>query len=352
MRARLPFFALLVVAPLVTVLVAAERSAVTMSKAANKWLGSLSAEQRQKATFAFDSAERSHWGFVPTEMFPRNGLTIKEMNPAQRQLARELLNAGLSQRGQLTVDTIWDLENILKVIESQNTRGQTMIRDQERYFFSVFGTPADRGAWGWRVEGHHVSLNFTVINGEIAVAAPTFFGSNPAEVRSVPGVTAGPRLGTRALAPLEDSARALFMALSPEQRTKATIPGAAPGDILTMNQVTIQPLEAKGITAKDLSAGQRKMLHAVVDSYASLMNPEIAAARFARIDKANFDNVQFAWVGEPERGKKHYYRVQGPTFLIEYDNTQNDGNHIHSVWRDFNGDFGRDLLREHLTAAH
>jgi hypothetical protein len=346
---RLPLFLLLIVAPVLTVLTAAERSAATMSVAATRWLTSLSPEQRQKATFGFDAAERSHWGFVPTEMFPRNGLTIKDMTEPQRKLAHDLLKAGLSQRGYLTVTTIMDLENILKVIE-----GDRFVRDQERYFFSVFGSPADKGTWGWRVEGHHVSLNFTVVNGMLGASTPTFFGSNPADVKPQQrtGVSGGPPAGTRVLGAQEDAARALLNALDAAARVKATFNAVAPGDILTMNQDAIKPLEAAGITAKDLNANQQKMLRAVIESYSSLMAEDIAAERMARIEKAGFSNVRFAWAGDGERGKKHYFRVQGPTFLIEFDNTQNDGNHVHSVWRDFDGDFGRDLLREHIRSAH
>ncbi len=350
MRAfRISLFVLLVVAPVIAVLAAAERSSATMNVAATKWLASLTPEQRQKGTFPFDGAERSHWGFVPTEMFPRNGLTIKEMSEPQRKLAHDLLKAGLSQRGYLTVTTIMDLENILKVIE-----GATMVRDQERYFFSVFGTPSDKGSWGWRVEGHHISLNFTVVNGNLMASTPSFFGSNPADVKPAQrtGVTGGPAVGTRVLGNQEDSARALLNALDGPARATATINAVAPNDILTMNQQAIKPLETAGILAKDLNPNQQKMLRAVIESYSSLMADDIAAERMARIDKAGFANVRFAWAGESERGKKHYFRVQGPTFLIEFDNTQNDGNHVHSVWRDFDGDFGRDLLREHVKSAH
>jgi hypothetical protein len=348
-RLRFPLFLLLVVAPLLTILAAAERSPATMSAAANRWLASLTAEQRQKGTFPFDGTERSHWGFVPTEIFQRNGLTIKEMTEPQRKLAHDMLKAGLSQRGYLTVTTIMDLENILKLIE-----GERMVRDQDRYFFSVFGTPSEKGTWGWRAEGHHVSLNFTVVNGMLSASTPTFFGSNPADVKPEQrkGVTGGPAAGTRVLAMQEDAARSLLNALDGAARAKATINAIAPNDILTMNQESIKPLEAAGIQAKDLTPPQQKMLRGVIESYSSMMADDIAAERMSRIEKAGFANIRFAWAGESERGKKHYFRVQGPTFLIEYDNTQNDGNHVHSVWRDFDGDFGRDLLREHIRADH
>jgi hypothetical protein len=333
----------------------AEPAAATMATAADKFLAALTPQQKQKAQFAFESDERTHWHFIPTgnapALFPRNGLTIKEMQPAQRQLAHDLLKAGVSQRGYLTVTQIMDLETTLGAMEAAaNTNGPGGVpisRDPERYFFSVFGTPALKGTWGWRVEGHHVSLQFTIVNGAVTVSTPTFFGSNPAEVRE------GAKKGFRVLGFEEDPARALLNALDTTQRSKAVMSAEAPRDIVTMNRFPIDPLAPAGIPAAELTAKQREMLMAIVDAYASGMTSEVAALRMAGLRKAGVEKIAFAWAGETEKGKKHYYRVQGPTFLIEYDNTQNDGNHVHSVWRDFAGDFGRDLLREHLrTSAH
>jgi hypothetical protein len=321
-----------------------------MADAATKLLASFTPEQRQEASFPFDSSEREHWGFVPSEMFPRNGLILGKMSEPQRKLAHDLLRSGLSQKGYLTASSIMDLEIVLRGIENAGggdaARGLRMERDPVKYFFSVFGTPSPKGTWGWRVEGHHVSLNFTVIDGTIVASAPSFFGSNPAEVKE------GPKKGLRILASEEDTARALVMALDDAQRGKAVINKAAPNDIATMNAVTINPLAGDGIPATDLKPNQRELLMKVVDSYVSAMASDIAETRMERLRKAGLDKLVFAWSGDLERGKRHYYRVQGPTFLIEYDNTQNDANHIHSVWRDFQGDFGRDLLREHLKTAH
>ena len=220
------------------------------------------------------------------------------------------------------------------------------VRDPEGYFFSIFGTPARPGTWGWRVEGHHVSLHFTIVNGSPNVSAPTFFGSNPAEVRE------GPKKGLRILGFEEDPARELVTSLTADQRTRAVLAGNAPSDIVTMNRYPVSALTPAGILLSDLNPAQRPLLESLVQAYIAQMAPDIAAERNARLKKAGIEKIAFAWAGETERGRKHYYRIQGPTFLIEYDNTQNDGNHVHSVWRDFDGDFGRDLLREHLRAAH
>jgi hypothetical protein len=331
---------------------AAGPSPAAMAAAATKFLESLTPEQRQQAMFAFDGDERTHWNFIPTELFPRKGLTVKEMSQSQRKLAYELLKVGLSQRGYMTATQIMQLESVLAALEAgqraaaaQPPQGNPLVRDPERYFFSIFGTPSMGNTWGWRVEGHHMSLHFTVVNGTLVAGSPSFFGANPAEVRD------GPKKGTRILGSEEDAARSLIESLDASQREMAIISGIAPNDIITMVKVKIDPLSPVGIQASALTASQRALLRKLIDVYAGYMADDIAADRLTRIEKAGWDNVAFAWAGPLKRGQKHYYRVQGPTFLIEYDNTQNDANHIHSVWRDFNGDFGADLLREHVKGT-
>lgn len=332
--------------------VAAGPSPAAMAAAATKFLESLTPEQRQQAMFAFDGDERTHWNFLPTEIFPRNGLTVKQMNQSQRKLAHELLKVGLSQRGYMTATQIMELESVLAALEAaqraaapQPARGNPLVRDPERYFFSIFGTPSTRNTWGWRVEGHHMSLHFTVVNGTLVAGSPSFFGTNPAEVRD------GPKKGTRILGPAEDAARSLIESLDASQRENAIIDTTAPNDIVTMANVKIDPLSPAGIPASALTASQRALLRKLIDVYTGYMADDIAADRLTRIEKAGWDRIAFAWAGPLERGQRHYYRVQGPTFLIEYDNTQNDGNHVHSVWRDFTGDFGADLLREHIKGT-
>ncbi len=324
------------------VTIASERTAASMTNAATKFLAGLSAEQRQQASFALDSEELTRWHYVPATQFPRNGLPIRAMNESQRALAQDLLRTGLSQRGYTQATTIMtDLEVILKAIEN----GSAM-RDPEQYCFSIFGTPSATGAWGWRVNGHHLALYFNVANGTAVASSPAFFGSNPAEVR-----VDGPKKGLRVLGDREDTARALLLALDAGQRTTATLEGAAPGDIVTKTAAKVDPLSPAGVAASAMTPKQRDMLMAVIETYTSSMAADIAAERLAQLRTAGLDKITFAWAGETELGKKHYYRVQGPTFLIEYDNTQNDANHVHSVWRDFAGDFGHDLLREHLAAV-
>jgi hypothetical protein len=321
--------------------IASQRSAASMAGAADKWLKSLSADQRQRATFPFDSEERMKWHFIPNEMFPRQGVTIKEMSEPQRALARDLIKTGLSAHGYMTATSIMELENVLQVIEGPQRR---FPRDHEAYHLTVFGTPGDKTAWGWRLEGHHISVRFDIVGGSATASTPAFFGSNPAEVRD------GPQKGTRVLGPEEDAARALLDSLDEKQKAVAIVLPEAPGDIVTMIAPKVDPLSPIGIKAAALTKPQREKLMQLVDVYTSLMIADVATDRMEKLRKAGLDNIAFAWAGATEKGKKHYYRVQGPTFLVEYDNTQNDGNHIHSVWRDFNGDFGRDLLREHLKS--
>jgi hypothetical protein len=319
---------------------ASQRSAASMAGAANKWLESLSADQRQKAVFAFDSDERMKWHFIPNEMFPRKGLTIKEMTEAQRALAHALIKTGLSARGYMTATSIMELEEVLRAIEG----GVRFARDHEAYQVTVFGTPGNKSAWGWRLEGHHLSVRFDIVGGSATASSPAFFGSNPAEVRD------GPQKGTRVLGAEEDAGRALLDSLDDKQKGVAIILAEAPEEMVTANALKVDPLSPIGIKASALTKPQREKLMQLIDVYTSLMVPDVATDRADKLRKAGLDNIAFAWAGGTEKGRKHYYRLQGPTFLVEYDNAQNDGNHIHSVWRDFNGDFGRDLLREHLKA--
>ena len=332
-------------------IIASQRTGAEMSKHATAFLASLTPEQREKAGDPLDSTDRTRWNFIPNNMFPRQGLPIKEMTEPQRKLAHELLKSGLSQRGYTTTTRIMDdLEAILRDTEAaaraaNPTAKPGNVRDPELYFFTVFGTPGQKGTWGWRVEGHHVSLHFTVANGNAVVAAPTFWGTNPAEVRE------GVHKGLRVLDKEQDAGRALMMALDEGQRKTATYAEVAPNDILTATEVTVTPLNPPGIAAGTMTPKQRELLMQLIDVYTAQMTADIAAERQAEIKKAGVDKITFAWAGPVQPGERHYYRVQGPTFVIEFDNTQNNGNHIHSVFRDFDSDFGRDLLREHVAAV-
>ena len=315
-----------------------------MADAASAFLKDLNAEQRSKATFKFEDDSRFEFRYTPRA---RTGLPLKDMTEAQRTRAHALLKTGLSMRGYTSATDIIALENVLRAIEPPRKNPGAIVRDPELYFVSIYGDPHGSSPWGWKFEGHHVSVNFTLVDGKPIVFAPSFFGSNPAVVK------AGPQAGKRALREEEESARALLGALNDEQKKKVIFSDTAPREMLTAEHREARMLEPVGIRYAEMTPAQKRLLENVLDAYLGRVAPEVAQARLTAIQKSGMDSVTFGWAGTLTVGGPHYYRVQGPTFLIEYDNVQNDANHIHSVWRDFNGDFGRDILREHYNSyAH
>jgi len=304
-----------------------------MSAAASRFLAALRPEQRTQAQLGFDEPERARWHFVPRA---RKGLPFKSMSPEQRQLAERLVATGLSHRGYDTALTIIGLETVLAETDGP-------MRDPELYYLTIFGEPASHQPWGWRFEGHHLSLNFTSPVTALPAVTPSFFGSNPNE-RNGAGVV------QRVLAPEEDLARELVKSLDPGQRKTAILSGRAPPDILAGPGRELPDRE--GIGHGQLGELQQALLVRLIKVYLERHRPDVAAAEWARIEHAGLSNVRFAWAGGLEPRQGHYYRVQGKTFLLEYDNTQNDANHVHTVWRDAERDFGVDLLREHYLASH
>jgi hypothetical protein len=313
-------------------------AASLMTECANRFLAALDANQRGKATFPFDTDERMNWHFIPKE---RKGLPLREMTPYQKHLASALLAAGLSQTGYIKAVTIMSLEDVLKIIESDS--GER--RNPEKYYFSVFGTPSDSGTWGYRVEGHHLSQNYTLVNGKV-IDGPSFFGANPAEVRQ------GPRKGLRTLVWEDDLGIELIRALDEQQQKVAIVDPTAYEDILTAasRKAALQG-QPSGLSASKMNANQFDALMALMEEYAHNVSNELADGRTEQINKAG-RNIYFAWSGGIRGSDPHYYRVQTPSFLIELDDTQDDANHIHSVWRDFSGDFGQDLLQHHYQVSH
>ena len=310
-----------------------------MVTAARAFVDSLSPELKQKAQFPLDAAERMNWFYTPVA---RKGLTLKEMNDAQRAAAMNLLRAGLSEKGYSRAETIRALEDVLVELG-----GNPTVRDKGLYYFTIFGEPGPKSTWGWRYEGHHISQNWTVVNGTAMATTPQFFGANPAEVRQ------GSRKGTRAIAVEEDLAFELVRSLDATQQKTAIIDAKAPNDILTTNSREAAIQEDRGLAYAQMNAAQKGLLVKLIESNADAQPEAVARERLAKLRAAGLDKVKFAWMGPAEKGHGHYYRVQGPTFLIEFDNTQNDANHIHLVWREFKGDWGRDLLAEHYkTSQH
>jgi len=319
--------------------ISAPATAAQMVRAADNLINSLTSEKKKTAVFPFEDEERFDWHYIPRS---RAGLALKDMTENQRRMAMNFLKASLSRNGYLKVSRIMALEAVLREIETWNWLG----RDPEKYFFSFFGRPSNNGTWGWRLEGHHLSLNFTIVNGHRLATAPRFLGANPAKVAK------GNLLGLRTLADEEDLARQLLNSLTQAQLRTAVFHDQAYSDILTGSDEKVAPMKTVGISAGKLNAAQSELLARLIDTYVAAMPEEIARQRLDAIRLSGMDAVYFGWAGGIEPGQPHYYRIQGPTFLIEYDNVQNGANHIHTVWRDFDGDFGRDLLREHYQAAH
>ena len=316
-----------------------------MAKAANTLLGSLNAKQKAQAIFKFNGEERTYWHFIPAEMLKgehRKGLQIKDMNSKQRELTHSLLKTVLSESGHTKVKNIMFLEDILFVLEGKKRR---FIRDSEAYHILIFGNPSNKGAWGWRFEGHHLSLNYTIIEGKLSVV-PSFWASNPAVADF------GPGRKLIALEVEEFTARDLRISLSNDQLKKAVIADKAPRDILTAARPEVEALEKTGISFSDLNKEQQTQLTKLIQEYINRHRAVVAKEDWAKIEKGGLNKIRFSWAGSTKAFEPHYYRVQGPTFLLEYANTQNGANHIHATWRDFNGDFGRDLLREHVKKAH
>jgi hypothetical protein len=304
-----------------------------MADAAKALLSTLDADQLAKLRWPFDSEERFNWHFVPRA---RQGLPLKDMNDRQRRAAFALLEAGLSAKGYTKVEAIRSLEDILRAREG------SAIRDRELYFFTIFGDPAS-GTWGWRYEGHHISQNWTIANRKAIATTPAFLGANPAHVPD------GALAGTRPLGAEEDLARALLTSLAAEQRREAIVGSAAPRDILTSNARKAAILENSGLPGSSMTDAQQAMLMSLIEEHAASQAAGLAEARLARVRADGLARIRFAWMGAAQKGpgNGHYYRVQGPSFLIEYDNVQNGANHHHTVWRDFAGDFGMDLLAAH-----
>ena len=320
------------------------QAAGMMAAAAGDFLASLPEAQKAQAAFAFDSEERSRHHFIPPEVFERRGVSYADLGFEQKVRAQELLRSGLSRRGYLTARQIMEVEGILGVLVEGE--GRRFARDPDAYWVSVFGTPSAAGTWGWRWEGHHLSLHFTVVDGAATVSTPTFLGANPATVPS------GARKGLRAMKAQEDTARDLLASLDAGQREAAIFDDVAPTNVVTGADLVVDPLDPVGIQGSALSSAQQEMLMAVVDSYVGLMADDVAELRRAAVAEGGVEDTWFAWAGPTARGEVAYYRVQGPNFLIEFDNTQEDPNHIHAAYRDFDGDLGRDLLREHVAQEH
>ena len=370
----------------------APETADGMAQAAIAFLATLGPEQRGRALRPLDDeAERRHWNYAP---MAREGLPLLAMTPLQQQAAHRLAASGLSRSGYVTAATIMGLENILDAREQwEGGRlgvdvGSERWRDPLIYFVTIFGEPGAE-LWGWRFEGHHVSLHFTIAGGEVISPNPTFFGANPAEAEF------GGAGRLRPLAGEEDLGRELLLTLDEGQRAAAVISAAAPPDVVQSNRPQVEdgvlpiptsqlmglpsddvweeraraeraglgfgPTEEaalrysstpKGLAGAAMSDAQRDLLGTLVAQYLDRLPDDLADTQAEGVAARGLEAMHFAWAGGAQPGEPHYYRLQGPRFLVEYDCTQNGANHIHAVWRDPEGDFGEDLLARHYAEHH
>jgi hypothetical protein len=347
---------------------AAEQTASAMADAATRFLAALSDAQRDNVSVDFAAeSRRRDWSFLP--VLERDGLQIGTLDDAQRKLAHELIVAGTSMPGYAKVVSVMAMEHVLRALVAAKRPASAQLFDPGRYCFKIFGRPGGIGAWGWQLAGHHVSLNFTVVDGRYVSPTPSMLGSEPASL----GI----------LAPLADDEEIGFRflnSLDPAQRGSAIIHHRSPPDVTTRIVPKIGDVERpdpvfrpepdyvlsdderdllgyvrsspKGLPGRDLSKQQLSDLVGIVEAFAGRLPPDVAAAQMRDIERAGVENLAFAWAGGTSAGDRHYFRIQGPVLLIEHDNTQANGNHIHSVWRNPADDFGDDVLAEHYRQHH
>ena len=308
--------------------------------AAKAFLNALDDKERTKATFPFPSDERYNWNFVPLK---RKGVTFRELSAPKRELAMQLLRTCRSEKGLEKAREIMALESVLTILEGREPGND--YRNPELYYISIFGQPSEKDPWGWRFEGHHISLNYSSVGSQLSVN-PAFLGANPAKVPS------GPQKGKRVLGEEEDKGRSLILALNDNQRQQAIISDKAYMEIKTAFMRLSNLKAPEGIAFKELEESQQKLFLEVIKVYLNDMTEAAAKEWWEKIQSDGLENHYFAWAGGLEVGQKHYYRIHGPRLLIEFDNAQNNGNHVHTIVRDLQNDFGEDLLKQHYENHH
>lgn len=316
-----------------------KESTSAMRSAAQSLLPLFEGSQRQELLLPFEEEERFNWHFVPRR---RRGVPLGEMSADQQEATRALLRTALSAQGQAKVENILLIEGVLDRMEGGERSGRGSSRDPGLYYLTLFGEPSATAPWGWRFEGHHLSLNFSSVHG-LTAGTPAFFGANPAEVPD----GFGPHSGLRTLADEEDLGRKLIRALDDEQRATAIFSDTAPREIITGASRQAELPEPAGLPFSAMNREQRVLLRRLVATYVDNLDPGVANGYWSRIEEGGWEEMRFAWAGGMEPGEGHYYRIHGPTLLIEYDNVQNNANHVHSVLRDLENDWGVDYLRRH-----
>ena len=344
------FWATLCALPLVLSSVHAGAEPSGASLAAQRLRNATPSGQRTELDQPFTDAARSDWSYVPRS---RSGVAWRDMNAAQREATNQLLRTALTDAGVDKARAIMALEIALRELEAVGRS-----RDPHNYAIALFGSPEPsssepHAAWGWRIEGHHLSLHFTLLGDRYVSTLPQFMGANPAlvprDIAPGAGGEAGPRKGVRVLGEEEDLARQLLATLEPAQRSAALFSAQPYGDILSKSARQLSPLSPVGVRMDDLSAAQQAVLLKLITAFAAHLQPELLEARLARVRAGQLSTIRFGWAGSVVRGEPYYFRIAGASFLIEFDNS--GGNHVHSVWRDAEGDWGRDILADHYRRA-
>ncbi len=326
-----------------------DSSSQLMIDSAHHFLSSLTTDQRTQTLFEFTQEAFEAWHYIP--MRRRSGIKYADMTPSQVRLADALVASGLSRTGYSKAKSIMSLEQLVLDLEIKEGRRSPVadLRNPDFYYFALFGEPSMKGLWGWRVEGHHISFHYAMRDGKIISSSPLFLGSEPHEVQD------GPRIGIRVLGDEENKARALLGALDDEQLKKALVSRQAPKDIQSRNLsvVSFDTVPKEGLRRAAMTPKQQGLLQSLIDEYIDNVPVDLRGIRERRVAESG-DDIYFVWMGdtEPGIGHPHYYRVHGKSFLIEYDNIQNNANHVHTVWRDYENDFGRDVLAEHYRSFH
>jgi Protein of unknown function (DUF3500) len=306
--------------------------ASTMSEAATHFLGSLDGSQRLKIQYNFDSPERLNWHFIPRD---RNGLGMWDLTGAARNAADTLVKSGLSLAGYEKTLEVRSLEEVLYLFEVGDEAERRLKRHPHKYFLTIFGTPGEKGEWGWRFEGHHLSLNYTIRDGVIVSTTPEFFGANPGLI------DAGPGRSLRVLGRREELARAILHACDKQQLARMVISEKPPGEVRGAGESTPVVSEAVGLAYSEMSPEQQGLLKELIGVYVAAMPAAVVRDRMLAIEISGLDTIRIAWWGGPDVNQPHHYVVQGKSFIIEYNNTQNSANHVHAMWRNVDGDFGQ-----------
>jgi len=315
-----------------------------MTAAANTFLDALSEKERDVCLMDYDTPKRVDWHFIPKKT--RKGVQLRDLSEKKRKLAMKLVRTALSESGYEKSVKIMELESVLNKLEKGKGR---FARDPLKYYVTIFGTPSEKGRWGLSFEGHHLSLNYVIDGGEVESSTPQFFAANPAIVMEsyIPTIDEG----TRVLKAEEALAFDLVNSLDAKQAKQAVFAEKAPREIRAAGDPQPPQTEPIGVAAADLNKKQTKLLQGIISAYCDKMPEPVAAERLDRIKKHGLDKVHFAWGGAKKPGVGHYYRIQGPSFLVEFVNTQpdaagNPANHIHCVWRDMAGDFGLPIAKK------